>query len=123
MDRMHRKAIWAFAGFAIAAIFLLLAKVIPSVGFQLAAVIVAIVGIEGLTTLAGQGVLHSMAPARRMGRANGVMSGVATFVGAFGALIIGALIGVGGFTAAFTFLIVVFVIGAGLCMLLDGLKY
>jgi MFS family permease len=123
MDRMHRKAIWAFAGFAIAAVFLLLIRAIPVAGFQLAAVIVAIVGIEGFSTLAGQGVLHSMAPARRMGRANGVMSGVGNFVGAFGSLIMGALIGVGGFPAAFAFLIVVFVIGAALCLLLHRLKY
>jgi MFS family permease len=123
MDRMHRKAIWSVAGFLIAAVFLLLAKVIPSAGFQLTAVIVAIVGIEGFTTLAGQGVLHSMAPAQRMGRANGIMSGVGNFVGAFGSLIMGALIGVGGFTAAFTFLIVVFAVGAGLNLVLDRLKY
>lgn len=123
MDRMQRRAIWSFAGFTIAAVFLLLIRAIPVPGFQLAGVIVAIVGIEGFTTLAGQGVLHSMAPARRMGRANGVMSGVGNFVGAFGSLIMGALIAVGGFTAAFTFLIVVFVIGAGLCFLLHRLKF
>jgi hypothetical protein len=58
-----------------------------------------------------------------MGRANGVMSGVGNFVGAFGSLIMGALIGVGGFPAAFTFLIVVFVIGAGLNLVLHCLKY
>lgn len=123
MDRLGRKAIWSVAGFALAAIILLIAKAIPSPGFQLAAVIIAIVGIEGFTTLAGQGVLHSMAPARRMGRANGVMSGVGNFVGAFGSLIMGALISGGGFTAAFTFLIVIFFIGAGLSMVLHRLKY
>lgn len=123
MDRMRRKAIWSVAGFTLAAVFLLLASLIQSPGFQLTAVIIAIVGIEGFTTLAGQGVLHSMAPARRMGRANGVMSGVGNFVGAFGALIMGALIGVGGFPAAFTFLIVVFFIGAGLNLVLHFRKY
>jgi hypothetical protein len=64
-----------------------------------------------------------MAPARRMGRANGVMSGVGNFVGAFGSLIMGALIGVGGFTAAFTFLIVIFFIAAGLNLLLHRAKF
>jgi MFS family permease len=123
MDRLHRKAIWSVAGFTLAAVILLVAKAVPSPGFQLAAVIIAIVGIEGFTTLAGQGILHSMAPARRMGRANGVMSGVGNFVGAFGSLIMGALIGVGGFTAAFTFLIVIFFIAAGLNLLLHRAKF
>jgi MFS family permease len=123
MDRFHRKAIWSVAGFLIAAVFLLLAGVVPTTGFKLAAVIVAIVGIEGMTTLAGQSVLHGMAPVRRIGRANGIMSGVGNFVGSFGSLIMGGLIGVGGFTAAFTFLIVVFAIGAGLNYALHRLKY
>jgi hypothetical protein len=51
------------------------------------------------------------------------MSGVGNFVGAFGSLIMGALIGVGGFTAAFTFLIVIFFIAAGLNLLLHRAKF
>jgi MFS family permease len=123
MDRLNRRAIWSVAGFLLAAVFLVLAGIVPSNGFKLAAVIVAIVGIEGMTTLAGQSVLHRMAPTHRIGRANGIMSGVGNFVGSFGSLIMGWLIGVGGFTAAFTFLIVVFVIGAGLNFTLHRLKY
>ncbi|HEX3790310.1 MAG TPA: MFS transporter [Pseudonocardiaceae bacterium] len=123
MDRTRRKAIFLFAGFALAAVFLLLSRVVGSVGFQLAAVIVAIVGIEGFTTLAGQGVLHSMMPTRRMGRASGLMTGIGNFVGAFGSTIMGALIGVGGFTAAFTFLTGVFVVGGGCALVLHRLKY
>lgn len=110
-DRMNRKAIWLFAGFAIAVAFLLMSRVMPTAQFQLVGIIGAIVGIEGFTTLSGQGVLHSMAPTERMGRANGLMSGAANFVAAFGTTIMGALIGVGGFTAAFGFLIAVFVVG------------
>lgn len=123
MDRTRRKAIFLFAGFALAAVFLLLSRAAGSVGFQLAAVIVAIVGIEGFTTLACQGVLHSMVPARRMGRASGVMTGTGNFVGAFGSTIMGALIGAGGFTAAFTFLTAVFVVGAGCALVLHRLRY
>jgi MFS family permease len=123
MDKLNRRAIWSVAGFILAAVFLVLAGVVPSNGFKLAAVIVAIVGIEGFTTLAGQSVLHRMAPTRRIGRANGIMSGVGNFVGSFGSLIMGWLIGLGGFTAAFTFLVVVFVIGAGLNFALHRLKY
>jgi MFS family permease len=123
MDRLHRKAIWSVAGFLLAAVFLLLAGLVPSTGFKLAAVIVAIVGIEGMTTIAGNALLHSMAPTRRIGRATGIMSGIAAFVGAFASYIMGGLIGVGGFTAAFTFLTVVFVIGGGLNFALHRLNY
>lgn len=110
-DRMNRRAIWLFAGFALAILFLLLSRVMPTAQYQLVGIIGAIVGIEGFTTLAGQGVLHRMAPTERMGRANGLMSGTANFIGAFGATIMGALIGGGGFSAAFSFLIAVFVVG------------
>jgi MFS family permease len=123
MDRTKRKAIFSLAGFALAAVCLLITMSVSSPGWQLGMVIVAIVGIEGFTTLAGQGVLHSMAPAHRMGRANGVMSGTGNFVGAFGSTIMGALIGAGGFPAAFTFLVVVFVIGGGCAVVLHRLKY
>lgn len=110
-DRTSRKAIWLAAGFAIAIVFLLATRASPSVALQLVGVIGAIVGIEGFTTIAGQGVLHSMAPTERMGRANGLMSGTGNFIGAFGSTIMGALIGAGGFGAAFTFLIGIFAVG------------
>jgi MFS family permease len=122
-DRMHRKAIWLFAGFGLAILFLALTRLSSSVGWQLAGVIGAIVGIEGFTTIAGQGVLHSMAPTERMGRANGLMSGVGNFIGAFGATIMGALIGAGGFNAAFTFLIAVFAAGCLASLYLHHGKY
>jgi MFS family permease len=122
-DRMHRKALWLFTGFAIAIVFLLMTRLSSSVGWQLAGVIGAIVGIEGFTTISGQGVLHSMAPAERMGRANGLMSGVGNFIGAFGATIMGALIGAGGFNAAFTFLIGVFAAGCLVSLYLHRGKY
>ncbi|MGH3171381.1 MAG: hypothetical protein ACRDN0_36665, partial [Trebonia sp.] len=47
-------------------------------------------GIEGFTTIAGQGVLHSIAPNERMGRAIGIMTGTANFIAAFGATIMGS---------------------------------
>jgi MFS family permease len=122
-DRTGHKAIWVFFGFGLAILFLLLTRALPSAGYQLIGVIGAIVGVEGFTTLAGQGVLHSIAPTQRMGRANGVMSGAGNFIGAFGATIMGALIGVGGFNAAFTFLIVVFGVGCLASWLLHRWRY
>lgn len=123
MDRFERKAIFSVVGFVLAASFLLLSRAIDSSGFQLAAVIIAIVGIEGMTTLAGQGVLHTMAPARRMGSAAGVMIGVGNFVGAFGATVMGVFIEIGGYAAAFAFLAGVFVVGALCALLLHRLRY
>ncbi|UIJ59195.1 MFS transporter [Amycolatopsis acidiphila] len=123
MDRRGRKAIFSVVGFSLAAVLLVLCRVIPSADFQLAAVIIAIVGIEGMTTLAGQGVLHSMAPERRMGRAAGVMIGVGNFVGAFGATVMGAFIHAGGYPAAFGFLIGTFAVGAACAFSLHRLRY
>jgi hypothetical protein len=89
----------------------------------LTGVIGAIVGIEGFTTIAGQGVLHSIAPTERMGRAIGVMVGTGNFIAAFSATIMGVLIGVGGFGTAFGFLMGIFAIGALAAFLLHRAKY
>jgi MFS family permease len=123
MDRIGRKAIFSVGGFSLAALFLVLSQFIHSTDFQLAAVIIAIVGIEGVTTLAGQGVLHSMAPERRMGRAAGVMIGIGNFVGAFGATVMGLFIDAGGYPAAFGFLIGTFIVGAACAFALHRIRY
>ncbi len=123
MDRTRRKAIWTFGGFTAAALCLLLASTVTVLSVQLAAVIVAIIGIEGFTTLAAQGVLHNIAPARRMGRAAGLMIGIGNFVGAFGATVMGLLKDAGGFDAAFAFLIGVFVVGAVASLSLHRARY
>jgi MFS family permease len=122
-DRMHRKAVWLLAGFVIAVVFLAVTRTSTSVPVQLTGVIGAIVGIEGFTTISGQGVLHSIAPTEHMGRAIGIMSGTGNFIAAFGATIMGALIGAGGFSAAFTFLMGVFAIGAVAAFLLHRARY
>jgi MFS family permease len=122
-DRMHRKAIWLFAGFVIAVVFLALTRTSTALPVQLIGVIGAIVGVEGFATIAGQGVMHSIAPNERMGRAMGVMTGTANFVAAFGATIMGALIGAGGFPLAFAFLIGVFAIGGVAAFVLHRLRY
>jgi MFS family permease len=122
-DRMHRKAIWLFTGFALAVVFLAITRASSAVTVQLVGVIGAIVGIEGFTTIAGQGVLHSIAPNERIGRAVGVMSGTGNFIAAFGATIMGALIGLGGFSAAFTFLMAVFAVGCLAAILLHRSRY
>jgi MFS family permease len=122
-DRMHRKAIWLLAGFTIAVVFLAITRVASGVPVQLIGVIGAIVGIEGFTTIAGQGVLHSIAPNERMGRAIGIMAGTGNFIAAFSATIMGALIGAGGFGAAFTFLMGIFAIGALSGFLLHRSRY
>jgi MFS family permease len=122
-DRMHRKAIWLLAGFTIAVVFLAITRVSSGVPVQLIGVIGAIVGIEGFTTIAGQGVLHSIAPNERMGRAIGIMAGTGNFIAAFSATIMGALIGAGGFGAAFTFLMGIFAIGALSGFLLHRSRY
>ncbi len=123
MDRTRRKAIWTFGGFVTAAVCLLVASTVTVLSVQLVAVIVAIIGIEGFTTLAAQGVLHNIAPAHRMGRAAGLMIGIGNFVGAFGATVMGFLVDSGGFDAAFAFLIAVFVVGAAACLTLHRAKY
>jgi MFS family permease len=122
-DRMHRKAIWLFAGFALAVVFLAMTRASSAVAVQLTGVIGAIVGIEGFTTISGQGVLHSIAPTERMGRAIGVMSGTGNFIAAFSATIMGALIGFGGFSAAFAFLMAVFAVGGLAGLLLHRARY
>jgi MFS family permease len=122
-DRMHRKALWLMAGFVIAIVFLAITRVSSGVAVQLTGVIGAIVGIEGFTTIAGQGVLHSIAPTERMGRAIGVMVGTGNFIAAFSATIMGALIGVGGFGTAFGFLMGIFAIGALAAFLLHRARY
>jgi sugar phosphate permease len=122
-DKMHRKAIWLFAGFVIAIAFLALTRASSGVPVQLTGVIGAIVGIEGFTTIAGQGVLHSIAPNERIGRAIGVMVGTGNFIAAFGATIMGALIGAGGFGAAFAFLMIIFAVGALAAILLHRARY
>jgi MFS family permease len=122
-DRMHRKAVWLLAGFTIAVVFLAITRASSGVAVQLTGVIGAIVGIEGFTTIAGQGVLHSMAPNERIGRAMGIMSGTGNFIAAFSATIMGALIGVGGFGAAFGFLMAVFAVGALAGLLLHRARY
>jgi MFS family permease len=123
MDRSCRRAIWTFGGFSGAAVCLLLAATVTALPVQLCAVIVAIVGIEGFTTLAAQGVLHSIAPARSMGRAAGLMIGIGNFVGAFGATVMGFLVDHGGFDAAFAFLIAVFVLGGAASLALHRAAY
>ncbi|MCA1220796.1 MFS transporter [Streptomyces sp. 8L] len=123
MDRTGRKAIWVFGGFISAAICLVVASLVDVLPVQLCAVIIAIIGVEGLTTLAGQGVLHNIAPARSMGRAAGVMLGIGNFVGAFGATVMGLLVDHGGFGAAFTFLIITFAIGGGSGLALHRARY
>jgi len=122
-DRMHRKAVWLLAGFVIAVVFLALTRTSTGVPVQLIGVIGAIVGIEGFATIAGQGVLHSIAPNEHMGRAMGIMSGTGNFIAAFGATIMGALIGAGGFGAAFGFLMAVFAVGAVAAFLLHRARY
>ncbi|HSZ43332.1 MAG TPA: MFS transporter [Trebonia sp.] len=122
-DRMHRKAVWLLAGFVIAVVFLGLTRIGSGVPIQLTGVIGAIIGIEGFTTIAGQGVLHSIAPNERMGRAIGIMTGTANFIAAFSATIMGALIGAGGFGAAFIFLMGIFAIGAVAGLLLHRSRY
>ncbi|GHJ35716.1 MFS transporter [Streptomyces sp. TS71-3] len=123
MDRTGRKAIFTCGGFLLAAVCLLLASTVTTLDVQLAAVIVAIIGIEGFTTLAAQGVLHSFAPAHRMGRAAGIMIGIGNFVGAFGATVMGYLVDSGGFDAAFAFLIAVFLVGGGASYVLHRATY
>lgn len=122
-DRMHRKGIWLFAGFALAVVFLAVTRASSGVAIQLIGVIGAIVGIEGFTTIAGQSVLHSIAPNERIGRAIGVMSGTGNVIAAFSATIMGALIGFGGFSAAFAFLMAVFAVGCLAGILLHRAKY
>lgn len=122
-DRMRRKAVWLLSGFAIAVVFLLITRTSSAVAIQLTGVIGAIVGIEGFTTISGQGVLHSIAPNERMGRAIGIMSGTGNVIAAFSATIMGALIAVGGFNAAFTFLMAVFAVGCLAAGLLHRAKY
>jgi MFS family permease len=122
-DRMRRKGIWLAAGFVMAIVFLAITRASSGVAVQLIGVTGAIVGIEGFTTIAGQGILHSLAPNERMGRAIGIMAGTGNFVGAFSATIMGALIGVGGFGAAFVFLMAVFAVGALSALLLHRARY
>lgn len=122
-DRMRRKAIWLFTGFALAFVFLAITRASSGLPVQLLGVIGAIVGIQGFTTIAGQGVLHSIAPSKRMGRAVGIMSGTANFIAAFSATIMGALIGAGGFNAAFGFLMAIFAVGGLAALLLHRMKY
>jgi MFS family permease len=122
-DRMRRKAIWLLSGFLLAIVFLAVTRASSGVAIQLTGVIGAIVGIEGFTTIAGQGILHSIAPTERMGRAIGIMSGTGNFIAAFSATIMGALIGVGGFGAAFAFLMAVFAVGAVSAFLLHRSRY
>jgi hypothetical protein len=90
---------------------------------QLCGVIIAIIGIEGFTTLAAQGVLHSSAPTRSMGRAAGPVIGIGNFVSAFGSTAVGFLVEHGAFDAAFAFLIAVLVVGAGVSLVLHRAKY
>jgi MFS family permease len=122
-DWMHRKAVWLVAGFVIAIVFLAITRASSGVAVQLTGVIGAIVGIEGFTTIAGQGVLHSIAPTEHMGRAIGVMVGTGNFIAAFSATIMGVLISAGGFGAAFSFLMGIFAIGALAAFLLHRAKY
>ncbi|MFI6349158.1 MFS transporter [Streptomyces sp. NPDC050560] len=123
MDRTGRKAIWTCGGFVAAALCLVVAAGVTALPVQLCAVIVAIIGIEGFTTLAAQGVLHSIAPARTMGRAAGLMIGIGNFVGAFGSTAMGFFVDHGGFDSAFAFLIAVFVVGAGASLALHRARY
>jgi MFS family permease len=123
MDKIGRKAIFGVGGFGIAAVFLLLSRAFDSTSFELVSVIIAIVGIEGVTTIAQYSVLHMMAPERRMGRAAGIMSGGANFIGAWGATVIGALIDAGGYSLAFGFLTVIFVVGAAASVVLHRMRY
>lgn len=123
MDKLGRKALFGTVGFGIATLFLLLARFVGSSHFELVALVIAIVGIEGITTIAQNSVLHNMAPERRMGRAAGVMSGGANFLGAWGATVIGALIDAGGYSLAFAFLTVVFAIGAIAAGALHRMRY
>jgi MFS family permease len=111
-DKTHRKAIWGFGGFLAAAAALGVIAVVHTPGIGVAAVVVAILGIQGVTTLIGQGVMHSFTLASHMGRENGVMVGIANVIAAFGPTIMGALLGLSGFTLAFLFLIAIFVVGA-----------
>jgi predicted MFS family arabinose efflux permease len=122
-DRTRRKAVWLLAGFVIAIAFLAVTQASSGVAVQLTGVIGAIVGVEGFATIAGQGVLHSIAPNERMGRAIGIMSGTGNFIAAFGATIMGALSGAGGFGAAFAFLMAVFAVGALAAWLLHRARY
>lgn len=122
-DRMRRKGIWLCAGFALAFVFLAVTRASSAVPVQLIGVIGAIVGIEGFTTIAGQSVLHSIAPNERIGRAVGIMSGTGNFIAAFSATIMGALIGFGGFSAAFGFLMAVFAVGCLAGLLLHRARY
>ncbi|MEW2548266.1 MFS transporter [Streptomyces sp. NPDC047002] len=123
MDRTGRKAVWTLGGFVTAALCLVVASTVTVLPVQLCAVIVAIIGIEGFTTLAAQGVLHNIAPARSMGRAAGLMIGIGNFVGAFGSTVMGFLVDEGGFDSAFAFLIAAFAVGGGASLVLHRAHY
>jgi MFS family permease len=99
-DRIQRKALWNVAGFLVAAITLGVVATVGTVAAGLAGLIVAILGIEGITTLIGQGIVHGFTRARNMGRDNGIIVGIANVIAAFGPTIMGALVGLSGFSLA-----------------------
>lgn len=115
-DKTHKKAIWVFSGFLIAAILLFSATRLPSTVAAACAVAGALTFLQAFTTPMVHGLMHSMSPTEEIGKNTGIMSGVANIIAAFVPATMGALITMahGGYGYAFALLIGGFLI-ASLC--------
>lgn len=110
-DRTKRKAIWGACGFLTSMVVLIAVAFVEAPVYDALLVVVAILCIQGITTLVNHGIMHSFTVTEHIGRDNGIMVGISNLLAAFGPTIMGALIGFGGFNMAFAFLAVCFLVG------------
>ncbi|MCL6592546.1 MAG: MFS transporter [Alicyclobacillus sp.] len=110
-DKTKRKAPWGLVGFLISMLVMIIIGFVSSAAADALLVVVAILCIQGITTLINHGIMHSFTATERIGRDNGLMVGISNVLAAFGPTIMGALIGLGGYNLAFMFLAAVFLIG------------
>ncbi|GMA65205.1 MFS transporter [Alicyclobacillus fastidiosus] len=111
-DKTKRKAIWGLWGFVVSMVLLVAISFVPSALYDALFLVVAIICIQGITTLVNHGIMHSFTVTEHIGRDNGIMVGISNLLAALGPTIMGALIGLAGFNMAFGFLAVCFLIGA-----------
>ncbi|WP_067929388.1 MFS transporter [Alicyclobacillus shizuokensis] len=110
-DKTRRKAIWGSCGFLISMFVLIIVPFVQAPIYDALLVVVAILCIQGITTLVNHGIMHSFTVTEHIGRDNGTMVGISNLLAAFGPTIMGALIGFGGYSLAFAFLAACFLVG------------